>query len=187
MNRWPEYDEALEMLHEWTENPNLRKHAYAVEDAMRAYAGHFGEDEEKWAIVGLLHDFDYERHPGLDEHPYKGAAWLREQGFAEDLVEGVLAHAEHTMEPRDTRMKKAIFAVDELTGLIVAVALVRPSKKLADVSVESVMKKWPEQRFAAGVDREQVEKGASELGVPLEQHVRIVLKAMQKDAERLGL
>jgi putative nucleotidyltransferase with HDIG domain len=187
MSCWPTHEEAIKILHDWTKNENLRKHAYAVEDAMRAYANHFGEDEEKWAVVGLLHDFDYEQHPDLEDHPYKGAAWLRQEGYAEELVEGVMAHAEHTGEPRDTRMKQAIFAVDELTGLIVAVALVRPSKKLADVSVQSVMKKWPEKRFAAGVDRAQVEKGATELGVPLEQHVRIVLQAMQKDADRLGL
>lgn len=187
MALWPSIQEARAILHEWTASPNLRKHAYAVEDAMRAYARRFGDDEEKWAIVGLLHDFDYERYPNLEDHPFRGAAWLRENGMPNQLVDGVLAHAKHTGEPRDTLMKKTVFAVDELTGLIVAVALVRQSRQLADVSVASVLKKWPEKRFAAGVDRGQIEEGAAELGVALEEHIDTVLRAMQADAARLGL
>jgi putative nucleotidyltransferase with HDIG domain len=187
MGTWPSREEALAILDEWTKNRNLKKHAYAVEAAMRAYARRFGEDEEQWGVVGLLHDFDYERYPDLADHPYKGVAYLRERGFDEGLIDGVLAHAEHTGTARDTLLKKSIFAVDELTGLIVAVALVRPSKKLADVDVEAVLKKWPEKRFAAGVDRALVEQGAEELGVPLEEHIGVVLAAMQENAESLGL
>ncbi len=184
---WPTREQAEELLHEWTKNRNLRKHAYAVEAAMRAYAGKLGGDAEQWAVVGLLHDFDYEKHPDLETHPWAGAQYLREQGWAEELAQAVLAHAEHTGVERATMLQKAIFAVDELTGLIVAVALVRPSKKLADVTVESVMKKWDEKRFAAGVNRELVEQGARELGVPLEEHVEAVLDAMKGIADRLGL
>ena len=187
MSAWPDRDEALRILKDWTENENLRKHAYAVEAAMRAYAERFDADPDKWGVVGLLHDFDYEKYPDMADHPFQGVEFLREQGYTEELAEGVLAHAEHTRVERDTPMKKAIFAVDELTGLIVAVALVRPSKKIADVEVESVMKKWDESSFASGVDRGMVEKGADELGVPLEQHVGIVLDAMKDIADRLGL
>ncbi len=187
MSRWPTREEAQQILEEWMTNESLKKHAYAVEAAMRAYAQKLGGDPEKWGIVGLLHDFDYQRHPRLEEHPFKGAEYLRAKGYADELVEGILAHAEHTGVKRDTPLKKAIFAVDELTGLIVAVALTRPSKKLADVTVRSVLKKWKEKAFARGVDRKLIEKGAEELNIPLEEHIEIVLQAMQGIAERLGL
>ena len=187
MNTWPDRDEAMGILEGWTKNPNLRKHAYAVEAAMKAYAEGFGEPVEKWAVVGLLHDFDYERYPDLKDHPFKGAEWLKERGFADDLAQTVLAHAEHTGAARDTLMKKCLFAVDELTGLIVAVALVRPSKKLADVSVKSVKKKWKDKSFAAGADREAIERGAEELGVPLQEHIAVLLEAMQGVSDDLGL
>jgi putative nucleotidyltransferase with HDIG domain len=187
MGTWPSRDEAQAVLDEWTKNKNLKKHAYAVEAAMRAYARRFGEDEEKWGVVGVLHDFDYERYPDLEDHPYRGVAHLRERGFDQELTDAVMAHAEHTGTARDTLLKRTVFAVDELTGLIVAVALVRPSKKLADVTVEAVLKKWPEKRFAAGVDREAVERGAAELGIPLEEHIGVVLSAMQENAGKLGL
>lgn len=187
MGRWPSRDEAQAILEEWTANENLRKHAYAVEAAMRAYAEKLGGDVAKWGTVGLLHDFDYERYPSLEDHPRRGADHLGQLGFDAELVEAVLAHAEHTGVRRDTLLKKAVFAVDELTGLIVAVALVRPSKKLADVSVESVLKKWNDRRFAAGADRRLIEQGAAELGVSLEDHIRTVLDAMKGVAERLGL
>lgn len=187
MGDWPGRDEAQRILEEWTENENLRKHAYAVEAAMRAYAGKFGEDPEKWGVVGLLHDFDYERYPDLKDHPFKGVEYLKERGFSEELTDAILAHAEHTGAVRDTLLKKCIFAVDELTGLIVAVALVRPSKKLADVKVKSVKKKWKEKAFAAGVDRELIERGAEELGVELAEHIETVLAAMQGISEKLGL
>ncbi|MBL7209975.1 MAG: HDIG domain-containing protein [Dehalococcoidia bacterium] len=187
MSNWPRTDEAQSILDEWVSNKNLKKHAYAVEAAMRAYASKLGGDPDKWGAVGLLHDFDYEKYPDLKDHPFKGVEYLKEKGYADELTEGVLAHAEHTNTARDTDLKRAIYAVDELTGLIVAVALTRPSKKIADVTVESVMKKWKEKAFAAGVDRRMIERGAEELGVPLTEHVETVLRAMQGVSERLGL
>lgn len=187
MTEWPSRDQAQAVLDEWTKNENLKKHAYAVEAAMRVYAEKLGEDAGKWSVVGLLHDFDYERYPDAANHPFRGAEFLRDKGWPEQLVEGILAHAEYSGVERDTPLKQAIFAVDELTGLIVAVALVRPSKKLADVTVQSVLKKWKDKRFAAGVDRKLIEQGAEELGVPLEEHVETVLEAMQGIADELGL
>jgi len=187
MSRWPDTDEARAILDEWVGNINLKKHAYAVEAGMRAYASKLEGDPDRWGVVGLLHDFDYEKYPDLKDHPFKAVKYLRERGFADELLEGILAHAEHAHIARDTNLKKAIYAVDELTGLIVAVALTRPSKKIADVTVDSVMKKWKQKAFAAGVDREMIEAGAKELGVPLAEHVEIVLKAMQGISESLGL
>ncbi|UCH50495.1 MAG: HDIG domain-containing protein [Chloroflexota bacterium] len=187
MNDWPRRDEAQKILDEWVNNKNLKKHAYAVEAAMRAYASKLGGDPERWGVVGLLHDFDYEKYPDLENHPFKGIAYLKEKGYSDELIQGILAHAEHAGVNRDTDLKKAIYAVDELTGLIVAVALMRPSKKIADVTVESVMKKWKEKAFAAGVDRQMIETGVRELGTPLEEHIGTVLKAMQGIAEKLGL
>jgi len=184
---WPDRSKAQRILEDWTANENLRKHTYAVEAAMRAYAQKFGVDPDKWGVVGLLHDFDYEKYPDLKDHPFKGASYLRQQGYSEELTEAILAHAPHTGVNRDTLLKKCIFAVDELTGLIVAVALVRPSKKLADVSVKSIMKKWKDKSFAASVDRKVVEQGAEGLGVTLTEHIEIVLKAMQDISENLGL
>ncbi|MCS7286054.1 MAG: HDIG domain-containing protein [Anaerolineae bacterium] len=183
MNR----QDAWALLTEFTRNPNLIKHALAVEAAMRAYARKFGEDEEKWGIVGLIHDFDYEQHPTLEEHPFAGARILEERGWPEEIVKAVLSHADHTGVKRDSLMEKALFAVDELTGLIVAVALVRPTKSILDVTVESVKKKWKEKSFAAGVKREDIERGAQELGVPLDEHIAIVLEAMKGIASELGL
>jgi len=187
MDIWPDRSKAQQILEDWTTNKNLRKHAYAVEAAMRAYAIKFGADPDKWGIVGLLHDFDYEKYPDLKDHPFKGVSYLREQGYSEDLAEAILAHADHTAVSRDTFLKRCIFAVDELTGLIVAVALVRPSKKLADVSIQSIMKKWKEKSFASGADRKIIEQGAEELGVTLTEHIETVLKAMQDISEDLGL
>jgi len=184
---WPKKEEAQKILEEWVLNENLRKHAYAVEAAMEEYAQKFSEDVEKWGIVGLLHDFDYEKYPDLKDHPFKGVDYLKEKGYSGELTEAILAHAEHTGIKRDTNLKKAIFAVDELTGLIVAVALMRPSKKIADTTVESIMKKWKDKAFARGVDRKLIEQGVKELDIPLPEHIEIVLKAMQKISERLGL
>lgn len=187
MDTWPDRSQAQRILEDWTTNKNLKKHAYAVEAAMRAYAEKFGADADKWGIVGLLHDFDYEKYPDLQDHPFKGTSYLRKQGYSEELTEAILAHAEHTGVSRDTSLKKCIFAVDELTGLTVAVALVRPSKKLSDVSVESIMKKWNDKSFAAGVDRKMIEQGAQELGITLNEHIETVLKAMQGICGKLGL
>ena len=187
MDKWPTREEAQKILDEWVSGNNLKNHAYAVEAAMRAYAVKRGGDPDKWGIVGLLHDFDYEKFPDLDFHPFEGIAYLTDQGYAEELIEGIIAHAEHTNVELDTDMKKAIYAVDELTGLIVAVALTRPSKKLADVTMESVLKKWRERSFAAGVKREMIESGAGELGVLIEDHIDTVLTAMKGISDKLGL
>ncbi len=184
--------DAMSLVEEFTKNRNLIKHMLAVEAGMRAYARRYGEDEEVWGALGLIHDFDYERFPNPDrlpdrEHPAEGARVLRERGWPEDVVEAVLAHADHTGVPRKTRMAKALYAVDELTGLIVAVALVRPSKKLADVDLKAVKKKWKEKAFAAGVEREAIVQGAEELGVPLDEHIETVIEAMQGISDELGL
>jgi putative nucleotidyltransferase with HDIG domain len=179
--------DVLELLHQYTTGESLRAHAYAVEVAMRAYARRLGEDEELWGIVGLLHDFDYERFPVLGDHPYRGAEILRAAGWPESIVEACLAHAPFTGVQRDTPLKRAIFAVDELTGLITAVALVRPSRKIAEVEVKSVRKKMKDKSFAAAVSREDIELGAQELGLTLEEHIAIVLQAMQGIADQIGL
>lgn len=183
----PSREEALAILHEFTASPNLRKHAVAVGAAMRAYAMQAGEAADRWESVGLLHDFDYERYPSLDEHPYKGADILRARGVSEDFIRDIFSHAPHTGQPRDTRLRKAIFACDELCGFIVAVALIQPSKKLAEVRVESVLKKLKQKGFAANVSRDDIERGASELGVSLEAHIATVLTALQERAKELGL
>jgi putative nucleotidyltransferase with HDIG domain len=179
-------DQALEILHEFTTNENLRKHAYAVEAAMRAYARKFGEDEEYWGNVGLLHDFDWEIHPDLPDHPMKGAEILRERGAQEQMVQDILAHAPFTGVPRDSLVRKAIFAVDELTGFIVAVALVRPTG-LEGMKAKSVRKKMKDKSFAAKVSREDITTGAEELGADLGEHIQFVIGAMQGIAGELGL
>jgi putative nucleotidyltransferase with HDIG domain len=187
---WPTREQAWELLNEYTKNKNLVKHALAVEAGMRAYARRFGEDEEKWGVVGLIHDFEYEKYPDLgpEGHPFMGTKILRELGWSEELIHGVQAHApDLTGVSLDSNMEKAIFAVDELTGLIIATALVRPSKSLLDVKVSSVRKKWKDKSFAAGVKREDVEKGAELLGVPLAEHIGVVLEAMKGIASDLGL
>jgi len=180
-------EEAWQLLTEFTKSPNLIKHALAVEAAMRAYARKLGEDEELWGIVGLIHDFDYERYPTAEDHPFRGMEILRERGWPEEIVDAVGSHANYSNIPRDTPMKKALYAVDELTGLIVAVALVRPSKDIRDVKVKSVKKKWKDKSFAAGVNRSDVEEGAALLGVDLWEHVGTVLEAMKGIAAELEL
>jgi putative nucleotidyltransferase with HDIG domain len=179
--------QAWSLLTEFTKNPNLIKHALAVEAAMRAYARHFGQDEELWGVVGLIHDFDYEQHPTMEEHVWVGMQILRERGWPEEVVQAVGAHAPYTHIPRGTPLARAIFAVDELTGLIVAVALVRPSKSLLDVTVESVKAKWKDKAFARGVNRQEIEQGAAELEVPLDEHIATVLQAMVGIVDDLGL
>lgn len=184
MNR----DAALALVREFTESDSLIKHMLAVEAGMRAYARRYGEDEEDWGRVGLLHDFDWEMHPTLDEHPMKGAPILRERGVSEADIRTVLSHAEHSGVPRETRRDQALYAVDELTGLITAVALVRPSKDIRDVTVKSIRKKWKDRAFAGGVNREDIAQGCAELGVDLwGEHVPLVLEAMQAIAPELGL
>lgn len=183
MNR----SDAWDLLCEFTENDSLRKHALAVEAAMRHFARKHGEDEEKWSIAGLLHDFDYEQHPTLEEHPFVGANILRERGWPEEIVRAVLSHGDHTGVSRDSLMEKTLFAVDELTGLITAVALVRPSKSILDVEPSSVRKKMKDKAFARSVNREDIVKGAQELGTDLNAHIGEVIKAMQSIADELGL
>lgn len=179
--------EAWALLTEYTQNQNLRKHALAVEAAMRHYAEHFGEDPEVWGMVGLLHDFDYEKYPSLDDHPYKGQEILKAASFPDVIRHGIMAHAPHTGTPRVTNMEKAVFAVDELAGFIVAVALVKPNKKLAEVDVASVKKKMKSKGFAAAIKREDIQLGADELGFSLEEHIDHTLKALQGISDQLGL
>ena len=188
----PYRDDALVLQHEYTGSESLRAHMLAVEAAMRAYAEHFGEEVERWGLTGLIHDFDYERWPNDDhaadaEHPAEGVRLLRERGWPEDICEAILGHATYTGVPRRTRMARALFAVDELTGLITATALVRPSRSVHDVEARSVRKKMKDKAFARGVSREDIALGADELGVPLEDHVNFVIGAMQRSADSLGL
>ena len=188
-------EQAWTVLTEYTTSPNLIKHALAVEAAMRAYARHFDQDQERWGVVGLIHDFDYERYPAMDGdtpqeewHTYAGARILREQGWPEEIVLDVLSHASYVEgAPRDTLLRKALYAVDELTGLITAVALVRPSKSIMDVKLKSVKKKWKDKAFAAGANRQDIEEGAAALGVELSEHIALVLEAMKGIASELEL
>jgi putative nucleotidyltransferase with HDIG domain len=183
-------EDAWQLVTEFTANPNLIKHMLAVEAAMRAYARRFDQDEELWATVGLVHDFDYEQNPDLsvEGHPVTGSKILRQRGWPEDIIKAVLSHAsEYTGVPRETLMEKALWAVDELTGLIVAVALVRPSKSIHDVKIKSIRKKWKDKAFAAAVNRQEIAQAAEELGVELWEHVAVVLEAMQGIAGELGL
>jgi predicted hydrolase (HD superfamily) len=183
----PSREQALAVLHEWVANPNLRKHCYAVEAAMRAYARRSGEDEERWAITGMIHDFDWVRHPDLERHPMEGVAVLRAQGWPEDVCRAVLGHAEHSGVPRDTLMAKTLYACDELCGFLVACALVTPEKRLDQVEVSSVKKKMKRADFARNVNREDIVKGAAELGVDLDEHIAFVLEAMRGIRETLEL
>ncbi|MFQ5656935.1 MAG: HDIG domain-containing metalloprotein [Candidatus Methylomirabilales bacterium] len=180
-------ESAWQVLFEYTENENLRRHALAVEAAMRAYARKFGEDEEPWGIVGLLHDFDYERYPDLANHPFRGAEILRERGWPESIIRAILSHGDHTGVSRQSRMEKTLFACDELTGLIAAAALVRPDKSLENLEVASIKKRMKEKAFAKGVRREDIVRGAEELGVDLDEHITVVLDAMRGIAAPLGL
>jgi putative nucleotidyltransferase with HDIG domain len=183
MNR----DGALAIVKEFVKNDNLVHHMLAVEAAMRFYAEKMGEDVEKWCVVGLLHDFDWEIHPTLEEHPQAGVSILRERGVPDDVIRGVLSHADHTGVPRESQMEKALFACDEVTGLITAVALVRPSRSLYDMEAKSVKKKWKDRAFAAGANREDIEKGAQEFGIDLWEHVQNVILAMRRIAPELEL
>ena len=180
-------EEAWELLTEYTKKEALIKHALAVEACMRDYAERLGEDVESWGIVGLIHDFDYERYPSLEDHPFRGAEILKEKGYPSEWITAILGHGNHTGVGRNTSMAKALFAVDELTGFIVAVTLVRPSKKIADVKTSSVKKKMKDKAFAAAVNRDDIRQGAEELGVPLDEHIGYVIGAMQRIADKIGL
>ncbi len=179
------YEDALALMQRWTSSENLRKHMMAVEAAMRAYARRFGEPEEKWAITGILHDFDYEKAP--ETHPFKGVEMLREMGYPEDVLEAILGHADVPEYPRHTLLAKTLFAVDELVGLITAAVYVRPDKSIQSLELSSLKKKFKDKAFAARVDREGIVRGAQELGVDLDEHMAFVLEAMKADAQRLGL
>jgi len=181
---------ALDIVNEFVKNPNLVRHMLAVEAAMRFYAEKLDpENVEKWAVTGLLHDFDWEIHPTLEQHPQEGAPILRARGVPEEIVRAILSHAQHMQAeyPRQTLMEKALFACDEITGLITACALVRPSRSLHDLKVKSVKKKWKDKSFAAGADREEIALGAQEFGVELWEHVGNVIEAMRRIAPALGL
>jgi putative nucleotidyltransferase with HDIG domain len=186
----PPRENAWQLVTEFTQSDSLRRHMLAVECAMRAYAARFSEDQDLWGVVGLLHDFDYERYPDIstDGHPAVGARILRERQIDETIVQGILSHApEVTGRRPETKLEKALYAVDELTGFIIAVTLVRPSKKLGDVELKSIKKKWKDKGFAAPVDRDEIAHAAEELGVSLDEHIQLVLDAMKANAERLGL
>lgn len=179
--------QALAIVREYVKNENLVRHMFAVEAAMRFYAEKSGQDGETWGLTGLLHDFDWEIHPTLDEHPQAGAPILRERGVPEEIVLAVLSHADHTGVPRQTEMEKALYACDEITGLVTAVALVRPSRSLHDLTASSVKKKWKDRAFAAGANREEIARSTEEFGIPLWEHVDNVIQAMRRIAPELGL
>ncbi len=182
-------DEAWAIVTEWTTDPALQRHMLSVETAMRWYAPRYGGDVEQWGIVGLIHDFDYQRYPDLSTgHPVTGVEHLRGLGWDEEILKAILAHAtERTGVVPETAMEKTLVAVDELTGFVAAVAFVRPSKNIADVQVSSIKKKWKEKGFAAGVHRDEIERATERLGVPLDEHIQNVLTAMQGNAVTLGL
>ena len=179
--------EALDLVREFVKNEGLVRHMLSVEAAMRFYAEKFGEDPVTWGLVGLLHDFDWEIHPTLDQHPQDGAPMLRERGVPEEVIQDILSHADHLNMPRDTIRRKAIAACDEITGLITAVALVRPSRSLYDLEPSSVKKKWKDKAFAAGTSRSEMEHAAQDFGVDLWEHVGNVIQAMRRIAPELGL
>jgi predicted hydrolase (HD superfamily) len=187
MDAIPTREQALALLHEFTTSDALRKHALAVESAMRAYAGARGGDPDRWGATGLLHDFDYERFPSLDDHPMRGSEILAERGVAEEIRTAILGHGNHTGVPRTTDMARCLFAVDELCGFLVACALVRPDRKISEVPVASVRKKLKDKAFARGVSRDDIVQGAQELGVELDAHIAFVRDALAKVAPELGL
>lgn len=188
----PARDEALALQHEYTQSDSLRKHMLAVEAAMRAYATKFGEDADRWGLAGLIHDFDYERYPNAEHsptegHPAHGVRVLREKGWPDDIRQAILGHGTYTGVARESKMAKTLFAVDELTGLITATALVRPSKSIHEVDARSVRKKMKDKAFAKGVSRDDVINGAQDLGVDLDMHIQFVVDAMKAAAAELGL
>jgi putative nucleotidyltransferase with HDIG domain len=178
---------AWSLLTEYTQSESLRKHALAVEACLRAYARKFGEEEEKWGVVGLIHDFDYDKYPSLEDHPMRGSEILEQRGWPEEIRRAILSHADHTGVARQSRLEHALFACDELAGFITAVALVKPGKSLAEVDARSVRKKMKDKAFARSVNREDITKGAQELGVDLEQHIAFCIEAMKGIAGELEL
>ncbi|MBH31015.1 MAG: HAD family hydrolase [Candidatus Marinimicrobia bacterium] len=183
----PSREDAWELLCEYTESDSLKRHALAVEQVMRCLARKYGEDEELWGMTGLLHDFDYEKYPTADEHPYVGNKILNEQGYPETVTTAIMGHANYTGVARESLLAKSLYAADEISGFIFAVTYVRPSKSIHDVKVKSVKKKLKQKSFAASVNREEVYKGPEELGVSLEEHIQFVIEALREKAEDLGL
>lgn len=183
----PDREEAWALLTEYTPSPNLQKHALGVEAAMRGYARHFGADEDLWGVTGLLHDLDYEQHPSLEEHPYVGVEIMRGRGYDEEILQAVLGHAEHTGVARESLMAKALFAVDELVGFVVAVALVRPSRSITDLPVRSVRKKFKDKAFCRAIDRDELRHGADDLGVDMSDHIASVIASLATIAPALEL
>jgi putative nucleotidyltransferase with HDIG domain len=183
----PTRDEAWALVTELTQSETLRRHMRSVEAAMRAYARRFGEDEERWGVLGLIHDWDYETGPTLDQHPVRGMRMLRERGWPEEVVDDIASHAEYLDVPRDTPIRKALFAVDEMCGFVIACALVKPDRSLSAVEARSVRKKMKDKAFARGVHREQLLAGAEALGVPFDEHVEVVRDALVPIAPELGL
>ena len=182
-----EREAAWGLLTEFTQSESLRKHALAVEACMRAYARKLGADENLWGVVGLIHDFDYEKWPSPEEHPYKGNEILKERGYSDEIRRAIMSHAEYSGVPRETPMEKALFACDELAGFITACALVKPGKSLAEVEAKSVRRKMKDKAFARSVNREDIVNGAAELGVELEEHIAFCIEAMKGVARELGL
>ena len=180
-------EDGWQLLTEFVQSDSLRRHCLAVETAMRAYARHFGESEEEWGLVGLIHDYDYEIHPTLDQHPQAGIPLLRERGYPEWVIRAIESHADHLGVPRETRLEQTLYAVDELTGFIAAVALVRPSRAVAEVTPQAVRKKMKDKAFARAVDRVAMTAGSEELGVAFDDHVAFVAAAMTANAAALGL
>jgi putative nucleotidyltransferase with HDIG domain len=178
--------ESLDLLHEYTKSDSLRKHALAVEAAMRAYADRFGENEETWGITGLLHDFDYEMHPTVPHHPMQGSEILKQRGYPEEIRQAILGHVPAMNVPRETRMAKTLFACDELCGFIIACAMVRPNK-IADLEASSVKKKMKDKAFARGVNRDEIRQGVEELGIPLDEHITFLITALKEISDDLGI
>jgi len=183
---------AMKVLHEWVQSESLRKHCYAVADSMKHFAQRIGANADLWEAVGLLHDMDYERHPNLERsategHPFVGVAWLRENGWSEEICRAILSHADYANVSRETPLEKTLYAVDELSSFIVAVALVRPTKSIHDVDVRAVKKKMKDKAFARAVNRDDIVRGAADLGMPLDDVIANVIDALKSDAERLGL
>src|SRR5439155_27280851 len=180
-------DAAWGLLTEFTQSESLRKHALAVEACMRAYAKKFGEDQDLWGIVGLIHDFDYEKYPTPEEHPYKGNEILKERGYSDEIRRAIMSHAEYSGVSRDTAMEKALFACDELAGFITACALIKPGKSLAEVDVKSVRKRMKDKAFARKVNRDDIINGAADLGADLDEHIAFCIEALKPIAQELGL
>lgn len=183
----PDREAAWCLLSEFTQSESLRKHALAVEACMRAYGREFSGDEELWGIVGLLHDFDYEKYPSLDDHPYKGNEILKARGYSEEIRKAIMSHAEYTGVPRETAMEKALFACDELAGFITACALIKPGRSLAEVDVKSVRKRMKDKAFARKVNRDDISNGAASLGIDLDEHIAFCIEALKSIAAPLGL